>query len=71
MSNWMVQGEPQLNGQSICQDKVVLELGSGPGLCGFIAAWWAKQVILTDYQDIVMDLIEKNMQTCNKRPQEC
>jgi predicted nicotinamide N-methyase len=43
------------------KDKTVLELGAGPGLIGFIAAHRAKAVILTDYQDIVMELIDKNL----------
>ena len=45
--------------------KKVVELGSGPGLGGLIAARWAKSVLLTDYQDLVMDLIETNIKKCN------
>jgi predicted nicotinamide N-methyase len=39
----------------------VLELGSGPGLCGLIAANYADVVVLTDYQELVMDLIDINI----------
>ena len=30
-------------------NKNVLELGSGPGLGGFVASKWARKVVLTDY----------------------
>lgn len=53
------------------RDKTVLELGAGPGLCGFVAAHVAKTVVLTDYQDLVMDLIDKNISTCNPNPDNC
>lgn len=43
------------------KDQTVLELGAGPGLCGFIAAHKAKTVVLTDHMDLVMDLIDLNM----------
>jgi predicted nicotinamide N-methyase len=35
--------------QEIFRDKTILELGSGPGLCGLISANFAKKVILSDY----------------------
>ena len=28
-------------------------------------------MVLTDYQDIVMDLIDKNMASCNPNPEKC
>jgi len=66
MSVWFVEEFlPQF------KDKRVLELGAGPGLCGFIAARQAKMVVLTDYMEIVMDLIDKNMAECNPRPNKC
>lgn len=55
----------------LLKDKRVLELGSGPGLGGFLAAQWASKVILSDYQDLVMDLIRHNIRECNPRPSEC
>ena len=44
MSIWLVEGF-----WTNFQGKTVLELGSGPGLCGLVAANFAKKVILTDY----------------------
>ena len=66
MSKWLVEDFlPEM------KDKSVLELGSGPGLCGLIAATQAKQVVLTDYMDVVMDLLDKNITDCNPRPDQC
>ena len=58
-------------GQSLFEGKVVLELGSGPGLGAFIAANWAKEVVLTDHMDLVLDLIASNIEKCNPRPADC
>jgi predicted nicotinamide N-methyase len=66
MSVWLVEGFVKT-----FKNKTVLELGSGPGLCGLIAACEAKMVVLTDYQELVMDLIDKNMQSCNPKPKKC
>ena len=66
MSVWLVEGF-----WTEFQGKTVLELGSGPGLCGLIAANHASVVVLTDYQEIVMDLIDINIQTCNPKPNDC
>ena len=49
----------------------MVELGSGPGLGALIAARWAQSVLLTDYQDLVMDLIRINIKRCNPRPEMC
>jgi predicted nicotinamide N-methyase len=46
-------------------------LGSGPGLGGFLAAHWAKKVTLSDYQDLVMDLLKLNIRECNPKPESC
>ena len=56
MSAWMVESSLEM-----FRDKTVLELGAGPGLCGLVTAHVAKTVVLTDYQDLVMDLIDKNI----------
>ena len=40
-------------------------------MCGLIAANHASVVVLTDYQEIVMDLIDINIQTCNPKPNDC
>lgn len=45
-SNWLCTDN---NGDRLLKGKNVLELGSGPGLGGFLAAHWANKVILTDY----------------------
>ena len=37
------------SGESIFKGKRVVELGSGPGLGGFVAARWADWVCLSDY----------------------
>ena len=39
-----------------------LELGSGCGLPGFVAARYAKETVLTDYIDQVLDNLTYNMQ---------
>ena len=57
------------NGESILAGKKVLELGSGPGLSGFHAAHWASEVIVTDYQDLVLELLQHNIQNCNPSTQ--
>ena len=66
MSVWLVNGF-----WTLFKGKTVLELGSGPGLCGLIAANYAKVVVLTDYQELVMDLIDINIQKCNPKPKSC
>ena len=49
----------------------MLEVGSGPGLGGFIASKWASKVVLTDYQDIVLDLMESNISRYNHNAETC
>ena len=50
-----------LGPQNHFKDKVVLEIGSGTGLSGLIAGNYAKKVVMTDYQDVVMKLINMNI----------
>jgi len=66
MSAWFVE-DPQVF--QIFKHKNILELGAGPGLCGLIAANVAKKVVLSDYMDIVMELIDKNIEMCNPKPE--
>ena len=49
-----------LSNKDLIQDKVILEVGSGSGLCGLICSNIASKVILTDGNDIVLRLLEKN-----------
>ena len=48
-----------------------MELGSGPGLGGFVASKWAREVILSDYQDVVLDLMESNIASYNHNAATC
>lgn len=45
--------------------KVVIELGAGCGLGGFVAASHSKQCIITDGNDIVCNLLHKNKEHLN------
>jgi predicted nicotinamide N-methyase len=45
----------------ILDGKKVLELGSGTGLGGLIAANYAEYVTMTDYQDTIMKLLSMNI----------
>ena len=45
-SEWLCFGK---NGQELLGGRNVLELGSGPGLGGFLSAHWASKVAFTDY----------------------
>lgn len=38
----------------------ILEVGSGTGITGLVAAICSKSVIVTDYNDIVLDLLDHN-----------
>jgi len=52
--------------------KRVLELGSGAGLSGFVAAKYAKDVVLTDGNEIVMRLLNRNVDFVKTAsPQSC
>lgn len=41
-------------------------IGAGAGLSGFVASFFAKKVVLTDGNEIVVDLLEKNKKHLNK-----
>jgi predicted nicotinamide N-methyase len=45
---------------SLVREKIVLELGSGSGLCGLFVSQIAGQTILTDGNEVVMKLLGKN-----------
>jgi len=50
-------------GQEIVAGKNVVELGAGCGLGGIAAASFCNQVVLTDGNEIVMDLLQKNAES--------
>ena len=58
-------GEAELKG------KTILELGSGPGLCSLVAQHWSSCVVLSDYQDVVMDLININLKDTDPIASTC
>jgi tRNA G26 N,N-dimethylase Trm1 len=41
--------------------KTVLEVGSGPGLCGLVASLHADKVVLSDNNNTILDLIKENI----------
>jgi len=46
--------------RDLFKDQIVLELGAGCGLGGFVAAHYAKKCIITDGNDIVCSLLDQN-----------
>ncbi|GAM21709.1 hypothetical protein SAMD00019534_048840, partial [Acytostelium subglobosum LB1] len=46
-------------------DNKVLEVGSGVGICGMFLARLGKQCVMSDYHDVVLELLEKNVQQSN------
>ena len=58
--------------EELIRGKDCLELGSGTGIVGLYASGIARRVVLTDGQDVVMDLLRSNAQyargpvTCHK-----
>lgn len=38
-----------------------LELGAGAGLCGLVATQYASQVVLTDNEPVVLELLQRNL----------
>lgn len=51
-------------GQEQVQNRRVVELGAGCGLPGLVASMYAEKVILTDGNEIVLDLLQKNVDLC-------
>eukprot|EP00347_Sterkiella_histriomuscorum_P018612 403344856 len=49
----------------------ILELGSGPGLCGLVSQQFVSEVVFSDYQDLVMDLIRTNMSDSKPHMPSC
>jgi hypothetical protein len=48
--------------QHLFKDKSVLEVGAGPGLSGIVASVYCKRVVLTDYDEKVVALLNRNIQ---------
>ncbi|RHY36557.1 hypothetical protein DYB38_008925 [Aphanomyces astaci] len=46
--------------RALFQDKVVLELGAGAGLAGFVASQFASRTAITDGNDVVLRLLDQN-----------
>ena len=46
----------------LVHEKTCLEVGSGAGVLGLFASTLARKVVLTDGQDVVMDLLRSNLQ---------
>ncbi|EFO63106.1 Rossmann-fold protein [Giardia lamblia P15] len=55
MSRYFVRNPEPLS------DKVILELGSGVGLTGLVAARYAKKIYLTDYSTSILENLEYNL----------
>ena len=53
----------------VFKNKTILEIGSGTGLAGLVAANYAEKVVFTDYQDVVMKLINMNINLEAKKAQ--
>jgi len=53
-------------GQEIISGKRIVELGSGVGLPGLVSAHFAKNVVLTDGNDVVMELLQTNANFVHK-----
>lgn len=53
--------------QNIFKNQYILELGAGTGLAGFIASQLANKTLITDGNEVVLRLIERNIQEgfCN------
>ena len=45
---------------------MILELGAGAGLLGLVASQFCKQLLMTDNQQVVLDLMTKNLKFAKK-----
>ena len=53
------------NNRTLVRNKVVLECGSGQGLCGIIAGRYAAAVTLSDFSEILVNNLEYNISKCH------
>jgi hypothetical protein len=58
-------------GQEQLQNRRVVELGAGCGLPGLVAAQYAEKVVLTDGNEIVLDLLQQNVELCLANNKSC
>lgn len=54
--------------KGIFEKKTVLELGSGPGLCGIVAAMYANAVVLSDYIPQLLNTMKENIKLNTPMP---
>jgi ribosomal protein L11 methylase PrmA len=54
--------------KGIFEKKTVLELGSGPGLCGIVAAMHANAVVLSDYIPQLLNTMKENIKLNTPMP---
>ena len=47
-------------GRQLVTNRTCIELGSGAGVCGILAGKWAEHVVVTDHNDVVLELLHKN-----------
>lgn len=67
----LLLSEYLIENSALLKDKKVLELGSGAGLSGYVASFFSKEVLLTDGNDIVVSLLEKNIDFWDKKNISC
>jgi len=56
MSRWIFENK------DIFKGKKVLEVGCGPALAGLVVAPYCESVLMTDYLDIILKMVDKNIQ---------
>lgn len=60
LSRWIVR-----NHRRVIDGRSVLEIGSGLGLCGVVAGRYARSVVLTDFDPVIVRNLQYNIR-CNR-----
>jgi hypothetical protein len=60
LSRWIVR-----NHRRVIDGRSVLEIGSGLGLCGVVAGQYARSVVLTDFDPVIVRNLQYNIR-CNR-----